>query len=43
MEIANFDKLDEQFVWRDGTGLVTKALGAAAGSQTSPDLWFVLV
>ncbi len=33
MEIANFDKLDEQFVWRDGTGLVTKALGAAAGSQ----------
>lgn len=33
MEILNIDKLKEEFVWRDAAGLMTQALGAAAGSR----------
>ena len=33
MKIYNADQLDENFIWRDNAGLVTQALGTAAGSQ----------
>ena len=33
MKIYNVDQLDENFIWRDNAGLVTQALGTAAGSQ----------
>lgn len=33
MKIYNLDNLPSEFVWRDEIGLVTKSLGAAAGSE----------
>jgi len=33
MEILNAEQLPEEFLWNDSVGLVTKSLGAAAGSQ----------
>lgn len=33
MEILNVEQLPEEFLWKDSVGLVTKSLGAAAGSQ----------
>lgn len=33
MKIINSDALDEKFIWRDQAGLMTRYLGAAAGSQ----------
>lgn len=33
MKINNIESLPESFIWRDDTGLVTKSLGEAAGSQ----------
>lgn len=33
MKILNLENLPPEFVWRDEIGLVTKSLGAAAGSE----------
>ena len=33
MNIKNFEKLSDQFIWSDKAGLVTKSLGDSAGSQ----------
>ncbi len=33
MEVYNTDKLSEEFIWQDSMGLITKSLGAAAGSR----------
>ena len=33
MEVYNTDKLSEEFIWQDSIGLITKSLGAAAGSR----------
>jgi uncharacterized cupin superfamily protein len=33
MEILNSEQLPESFIWKDSIGLITKSLGAAAGSQ----------
>ena len=33
MEIHNINNLPEKFIWRDSLGLITKSLGAAAGSS----------
>ncbi|NCB74655.1 MAG: cupin domain-containing protein [Clostridia bacterium] len=33
MKIINLNNLPPQFIWRDEIGLVTKSLGAAAGSE----------
>lgn len=33
MAILNIDELDEEFIWHDEVGLITQALGAAAGSR----------
>ena len=33
MKLFNFDKLGQEFIWQDSIGLVTKSLGAAAGSE----------
>lgn len=33
MEILNSEKLPKSFIWKDSVGLITKSLGAAAGSQ----------
>lgn len=33
MEIKNTENLQEEFIWRDSFGLITKSLSAAAGSQ----------
>lgn len=33
MKIQNTDNLDDEFIWRDRVGLITRSLGAAAGSQ----------
>jgi len=33
MKINNIDNLPEDFIWRDSLGLITKSLGAAAGSS----------
>lgn len=33
MEILNVEQLPEEFLWKDSVGLITKSLGAAAGSQ----------
>ncbi len=33
MEIKNVEQMPEEFVWQDSIGLVTKLLGAAAGSE----------
>ncbi len=32
MEINNLDYLPEEYVWKDSVGLITKSLGAVAGS-----------
>lgn len=33
MEIRNIKQLSEEYIWRDTAGLITKSLGASAGSQ----------
>lgn len=33
MKILNVEELPEAFIWSDSVGLITKSLGAAAGSQ----------
>lgn len=33
MEVYSSDKLSEEFIWQDSMGLITKSLGAAAGSR----------
>jgi len=33
LEILNIDHLDKNFIWSDSSGLTTRLLGAAAGSE----------
>ena len=33
MKINNIDQLQEEFIWKDTLGLITRSLGASAGSQ----------